>query len=183
MSKTTLKGKIFENNFKNSCQKQGIFCTRLRDNQITYTTDQNTYQQPYDYEVYSFPYLMCCELKATHLPFVSFEREKKQKVKKMLHYHQIEGLEKASQHNGVFGMLVFDFQTSGNTYALTIEKFLEFFHSTDKQSISEKDVIALSPIIIERKLLRTNYEYNIKGIFEELDKLYYYNDIVNKIKI
>jgi penicillin-binding protein-related factor A (putative recombinase) len=167
------KGKAFENAFKSSCQKQGIFCTRLRDNQITYTTEEKTYQQPYDYEVYSFPYLMCCELKATHLPSVSFEREKKQKVKKMLHYHQIEGLEKASQHNGVFGLLIFDFQTSGVTYALTIEKFLEFFHSSNKQSISEKEVIALSPIVVNKKLLRTNYDYDVEGIFKELDKIYH----------
>lgn len=168
-----LKGKVFENNFQDSCKKQGIFCTRLRDNQLSFTTDEKTPQQPYDYEVYLYPYLICCELKATHLPSVSFEREKKQKNKKMLHYHQIEGLEKASQYNGVFGLLVFDFQTSGVTYALTIEKFLEFFRSTDKQSISEKDVIALSPIIVEKKLLRTNYEYNIKGVFDELDKIYH----------
>lgn len=172
MSKVN-KGKAFENAFKSSCKKQGIFCTRLRDNQLSFVSDDKTPQQPYDYEVYSLPYLACCELKATHLPSVSFEREKKQKNKKMLHYHQIEGLEKASQYNGVFGLLVFDFQTSGVTYALTIEKFLEFFHSTDKQSISEKDVIALSPIIVEKKMLIKNYEYNIKGIFNELDKIYH----------
>ena len=150
-----LKGKVFEKNFQGSCKKQNIFCTRLRDNQLSFTSDEKTYQQPYDYEVYSFPYLMCCELKATHLNAISFEREKNQKVKKMLHFHQIQGLAKASQHNGVFGLLIFDFQTSGVTYALTIEKFLEFFHSSGKQSISEKEVIALSPIIVDKKLLRT----------------------------
>lgn len=170
------KGKVFENNFQNSCKKQNIFCTRLRDNQLSFVSDEKTPQQPYDYEMYNFPYLACCELKATHLPSVSFEREKDQKVKKMLHFHQIQGLEKTIPYNGVFGLLVFDFQTSGNTYGLLIEKFMEFFNSTDKQSISEKDVIALSPIVIEKKLLRTNYEYNIKGIFEELDKLYHCND-------
>jgi penicillin-binding protein-related factor A (putative recombinase) len=90
----------------------------------------------------------------------------------MLHFHQIEGLEKASKFEGVFGLLVFDFQTSGVTYALTIEKFLDFFHSTDKQSISEKDVIALSPIIVDKRLLKVNYEYNIEGIFEELKNQY-----------
>lgn len=168
-----LKGKVFEKNFQDSCKKQNIFCTRLRDNQLSFTTNEKTPQQPYDCEVYSLPYLMCCELKATHLNAISFEREKNQKNKKMLHFHQIQGLEKASQYNGVFGMLVFDFQTSGVTYALTIEKFLKFFHSTDKQSISEKEVIALSPIIVDKKLLRTNYEYDIKGIFDELDKLYH----------
>ena len=140
---------------------------------MSFTSDEKTPQQPYDCEIYNFPYLACCELKATHLPSVSFEREKNQKNKKMLHFHQIQGLEKASQYNGVFGLLVFDFQTSGVTYVLTIEKFLKFFHSTDKQSISEKDVIALSPIIVEKKLLIKNYEYNIKGVFDELNKIYH----------
>lgn len=167
------KGKVFEKNFQDSCKKQGIFCTRLRDNQLSFSTNEKTPQQPYDCEIYNFPYLACCELKATHLPSISFEREKNQKNKKMLHFHQIQGLEKASQHNGVFGLLVFDFQTSGVTYVLTIEKFLEFFYSSDKQSISEKEVIALSPIIVNKKLLRTNYEYDIEGVFKELDKIYH----------
>ena len=166
------KGKVFEKNFQDSCKKQGIFCTRLRDNQLSFTSDEKTPQQPYDCEIYNFPYLACCELKATHLPSISFEREKNQKNKKMLHFHQIQGLEKASKYEGVFGLLIFDFQTSGVTYALTIEKFLEFFHLTDKQSISEKDVIALSPIIVNKKLLRTNYEYDIEGIFEVLKEQY-----------
>ena len=173
------KGKVFESAFKISCKKQGIFFTRLRDNQLSFTVEDKTPKQPYDCEIYNFPYLACCELKATHLNAISFEREKNQKNKKMLKYHQIQGLQKASQHDGVFGLLVFDFQTSGVTYALTIEKFLEFFNSTDKQSISENDVISLSPIVIDKKLLRTNYEYDIEGIFEELDKIYHCNDIAN----
>ena len=170
------KGKVFEKNFQDSCKKQNIFCTRLRDNQLSFISEDKTPKQPYDFEIYNVPYLVCCELKATHLSSISFEREKNQRNQKMLHYHQIKGLQKASQHDGVFGLLVFDFQTSGVTYALTIEKFLEFFNSTDKQSISEKDVISLSPIVIDKKLLRTNYEYDIDGIFEELDKIYHCND-------
>lgn len=166
--KKVSKGKAFESAFKNSCKKQGIFCTRLRDNQITYTTEQNTYQQPYDYEIYDFPYLVCCELKATHLSSISFERDKNEPNQKMLKYHQIQGLEKASQHKGVFGVLIFDFQTSGVTYALKIEKFLKFFNSTEKKSISEKDIIALFPIIIDKKLLKKNYEYDIKEMIAEL---------------
>lgn len=164
------KGKAFEKEFQNSCKKQGVFCTRLRDNQLSFKTDDKTPQQPYDFEIYNFPYLICAELKATHLPSVSFEREKKQTNKKMLHYHQIEGLCKASQYDGVFSVLLFDFLTSGATYCLTIEKFMEFFNGNDKQSISEKDVIALSPLVVKKKLLRTTYEYDIKDIFTQLQE-------------
>ena len=142
----------------------------MRDNQLSYTSEEKTYKQPYDFEVYLFPYLMCAELKATHLPSVSFEREKNQTNKKMLHYHQIDGLSKASQYDGVFGVLLFDFLTSGTTYCLTIEKFMEFFNSNDKQSISEKDIMSLSPIIVKKKLLRTTYEYDIKDIFAQLQE-------------
>lgn len=166
-----VKGKVFEKNFQDSCKKQDIFCSRLRDNQLSFTSDEKTYKQPYDFEIYDFPYLVCAELKATHLPSITFEREEKQKNQKMLHFHQIKGLLKASKHNGVFGVLLFDFLTSGITYCLTIEKFMDFFNSTDKQSISEKDIIALSPIVVDKKLLRTNYEYNIKDIFEKLDAI------------
>lgn len=167
------KGKVLEKNFQNSCKKQGIFCTRIKDNQVTYNNKfgggvDSTSQNPYDFELYCYPHMLCCELKATHLPSISFEREKNEKNKKMLHYHQIVGLYKASQHKGVYAGIIADFQTSGVTYYLSIEKFMEFFNNTDKKSISEKDIIALSPIVVDKKLLRTNFEYDIKELFAEL---------------
>lgn len=170
------KGKTFENCFKNSCKKQGIYCLRIKDNQITYADEyggvsDSTSQNPFDFLCYNYPYALCLELKATHLPSVSFERKKNQKNKKMLHYHQIMGLYNAAQYFGVNAGLLIDFQTSGQTFYLSIDKFMDFFNSTDKQSISEKDIIALSPIVVDKKLLRTNYEYNIKDIFEKLDAI------------
>lgn len=162
------KGKVFEKNFQNSCKKQNIFCTRLRDNQVSFTTNEKTAQQPYDFEAFSSPHLLCVELKATNLNAVTFEREKNQSNKKMIHFHQIQGLDNASKYQGVFAGFLIDFLTSGQTYYLSIEKFMKFFHSTDKQSISEKDIIALSPIVVDKKLLRTNFEYDIKELFAEL---------------
>lgn len=162
------KGKIFEKNFQDSCKKQGIFCTRLRDNQLSYTTNLSTFQQPYDFECYMFPCMYCLELKCTNLSSVSFERNKDEKNKKMLHYHQIEGLHKASQHYGVEAGILINFKTSGNTYYLPIESFMEFFNSTDKKSISEKDICSIPSFVVDKKLLRTNYEYNIKKLFDNI---------------
>ena len=169
------KGKVFEKSFQNSCKKQLIFCTRIKDNQITYNNKygggvDSTSKNPYDFEVYCFPYMLCLELKATHLSSISFERDKEEKNKKMLHYHQIIGLYKASQYDGVNAGILADFKTSGMTYYLPIEKFMDFFNSTSKKSISEKDFNALSAIVIEKKLLRTNYEYNIRKLFKDLEK-------------
>lgn len=166
--KKQLKGKVFENAFHNSCKKQGIFCTRLRDNQLSFTTDEKTPQQPYDFECYLSPTLLCLELKATHLPSLSFEREKGKKSKRMLHYHQIIGLQKAAQYNGVYAGILIDFKTSGNTYYLPIDEFMIFFNSTDKKSINEKDIQELNSIIVDKQLLRTNYEYNITKLFNDL---------------
>lgn len=163
-----MKGKVFENNFKNSCKKQGVFCTRLRDNQLSFTTDEKTPKQPYDFECYYFPYLLCVELKATNLNYITFERNEKEKNKKMIHIHQIKGLNNVSKYNGVFAGFLIDFLTSGKTYYVSIQKFIDFFNSTDKKSISEKEIISLSPIVVNKKLLRVNYEYDIKELISEL---------------
>lgn len=173
MKQNKNKGKVFEKAFQNSCKKQEIFCTRIKDNQVSYNNKygggvDSTSKNPYDFEVYYYPNMLCCELKATHLPSISFERDKDEPNPKMLKYHQILGLYKASQYRGVYAGIIADFQTSGQTYYLSIDKFMSFFNSTEKKSISEKDIISLSPIVVDKKLLRTNYEYNIQKLFKDI---------------
>lgn len=86
----------------------------------------------------------------------------------MIHIHQIKGLNNVSKYNGVFAGFLIDFLTSGKTYYISIQKFIDFFNSTDKKSISEKEIISLSPIVVNKKLLRVNYEYDIKELISEL---------------
>lgn len=136
---------------------------------MSFTTTDKSPKQPYDFECYLHPTLLCVELKATNLSSVSFEREENQLNKKMIHYHQIKGLLKSSQYYGVCAGFLIDFKTSGNTYYLPIDEFMKFFNSTDKQSISENDIKELKYISIDKKLLKTNYEYNIKELFNNLN--------------
>ena len=161
------KGKAFEKAFQNSCKRQGIKCQRLRDNQLSYTSSEKTYKQPYDFETYLYPNLLCLELKATNLSSVTFEREDEENSK-MLHQHQIKGLENASQYHGVFAGILIDFLTSGTTYYLPIQEFLKFYNDNDKKSIAEKDIKSLKSIIVDKKLLRTTYEYNINKLFMDI---------------
>jgi hypothetical protein len=61
----------------------------------------------------------------------------------------------------------------------TIDDFMKWYNSNEKKSISEKDVLALNPIIVQKELKRTKYRYDIATAFEQLkqNKLYHHNDI------
>ena len=59
---------------------------------------------------------------------------------------------------------------SGYTYLLSIDKFMSWYNSSEKKSISEKEIIALNPIIVQKELKRTKYRYDIKTAFEQLNK-------------
>lgn len=86
----------------------------------------------------------------------------------MIKKHQIDSLWKDSRYDNVIGAFLIDFKTSNNTYLLPIDDFLEWYNSADKKSISEKEIIALNPIIVQKELKRTKYRYDIQTAFEQL---------------
>lgn len=181
MSNQISKGKNFENEFKQSCVEQNIFIHRIKDSQITYKTEYNVSENPYDFIAFTNSTLFLIECKCTNLSALTVARNKEEK-NKMIKKHQIDSLWKDSRYNNVIGAFLIDFKTSNNTYLLSIDDFFEWYNNTDKKSISEKEVIALNPIIVDKELKRTKYRYDIQTGFEQLkqDKLYHYNDIADK---
>lgn len=163
----TNKGKILEEDFKKSCQEQDIWVERIKDNQLSYSSKLSTSQNKYDFHAFDGSILYGIECKCTHLDNLTVARDKKDD-KKMIKLHQIKSLQKDNEYKNIICAFFIDFKTSGNTYLLYIDDFMKWYNSTEKKSISEKEIISLSPIIVDKELKRTRYRYNIESAFNEL---------------
>lgn len=179
MVKKQNKGKILEDEFKKSCEEQDIWIERIKDNQLSYSSEFSTSQNKYDFHCFDTEVLYGVECKRTHLSHLTVDRNKDDK--KVIRLHQIKSLAKDNEYKNILCGFFLDFQTSGQTYFLYIDDFMKWYNSNDKKSISEKEVVELNPIIVQKELKRTKYRYDVRTMFEQLkqDKLYHCNDTTN----
>lgn len=179
MAQKQNKGKVLEDEFKKSCEEQDIWIERIKDNQLSYSTTFSTSQNKYDFHCFDGEVLYGVECKRTHLSSLTVERNKDDN--KVIKLYQIKSLVKDNEYKNILCAFLLDFQTSGQTYLLSIDDFMEWYNNSDKKSISEKEVIALNPIIVQKELKITKYRYDIQTAFKQLkqDKLYHCNDIAN----
>ena len=80
---------------------------------------------------------------------------------------QIEGLDRASQHEGVIAGFYINFRNVNKTYFLSIDNFHELTNNIEKKSINYMDVEKYG-ILIEQQLLKVNYKYNLRKFFDEV---------------
>lgn len=169
-------GKTFEDDIKKSCQRDGIFVDRVRDNATSYfDVDQidslYSKENPYDFHIYKYPHLMCVELKYTKHVSMSIQMDKDDK-NKMIKLHQIEALTSAAQFEGVKAGFLFCFynenSNSESTYYMPIGNFNTFLRATNKKSINIIDVVTYGCVKIEQVKLRTHYHYDIKKLFDKI---------------
>lgn len=166
VKKTQNKGKMLEEEFKKSCEEQDIWIERIKDNQLSYSSDFSTSQNKYDFHCFDGEILYGVECKRTHLSSLTVERNKDDN--KVIKLYQIKSLAKDNEYKNIICAFLLDFQTSGCTYLLPIDDFLQWYNSNDKKSISEKEIIALNPIVVQKELKRTKYRYFIQEAFEQL---------------
>ena len=173
-----LTGKEFENDFKASCKKQGIFIERLKDTPMSYNRFDAkglkfTPKNPYDFHVYKMPFLYAMELKHTKYSSMSIEQEDDpEENNKMIKRHQIKGLERASKFEGVKAGFVLTFYVEKKqeyaTVFLSIQDFLDFEKSTTKKSINLIDAVTHNAIVVSQEFLRTHYEYNVAELLSKI---------------
>ena len=168
-------GKRFEDDIKKSCQRDGIFVDRVRDNASSYIDVDDidsmySKEHPYDFHIYKYPNLMCVELKHTKYTSLSRQRDKTDK-NKMIKLHQIEALTNASKFEGVIAGFIFNFYNEDAnteaTYFMDINKFNNFLNQENKKSINIIDIAKYGCIKIEQIKLRTHYHYRVGDIFDK----------------
>jgi penicillin-binding protein-related factor A (putative recombinase) len=154
------EGKKFEKMFKNSVPESAYFY-RIKDSASGWGDSSNTRftsKNEFDTMMFVSPILFLLELKSTKGTSISFKGSSP-----MIKEHQIKELLKASIHNNIVAGFIFNFREPVNeTYFLNILNFIAFYRNTNKSSINKNDIIANYGILIESKLMRTRYKYNLE---------------------
>lgn len=162
-------GKVFEQNFKNSCPED-VLIYRPPDAAGSFNMNAGlrfSQHSPCDFMIFDgkLNTLWTLELK-TFEGSCSFERTKNDKG--IIHYYQIESLKKFSAYKNVCSGFVLDFRKTGNTYFLMINEWDKLINSISKKSFNENDMLKYSnPISIDKKKLKVNYRYDIEKFLLE----------------
>lgn len=171
------QGKVFEQNFKKSCEKQNILCIRLNDSSTSFIMEKNarfTPQNPCDFITNCNGTMIPIECKSTEYNSFSIQFEKEEK-NKMIKLHQINSMVQFSLFPEVYPCFIFNFRVKENddsgeeiTYLMHISDFSNFMAETDKKSINKLNIVQYGGIRVEQKKLFKNYSYNLKKAFEEM---------------
>lgn len=167
------KGQEFQDDIKNSCDKQGIHVRRLRDVYIPpHLRDQIAVpESPYDFEIFFIGSLLSVELKSTKLKSLSF---------KMIKEHQITGLQKELQYEGVYPGFIFNFREYDNaTYFIHISDFLIYqqvvageIASPYKGAVNAGSIplhtCAEIGIQVDNQKLRVHYRYDMDKLVKDI---------------
>ena len=163
-------GKIFEHDFKQSAEKQGIWIMRINDTYVTAKKNNENEnvnifvpQQPCDYIAHYDGILYLLELKATERKFITIQTDANNTG--MIKQHQYQQMMKHTGENER-AYLILQFERE-YTYALNIEDFYRFLQENDKKSINKLDAVQYNGIIIQQQQIRTHYCYNVKKLLEQ----------------
>lgn len=171
MAKNT--GKVFEKDIQDSANKlSDVYIYRLKDSASSFNPSADsglrfTPSNDYDFFMYRKPYFYPIELKSSKTTSFSFQRDKKDKGKN-IKLSQINGLLKASKVEGVYSGLLFNFSDKVKTYWMNIIDFDRFFNESAKGSINETDIINYGGILIEQKIKKVAYSYNIQQMLDDI---------------
>lgn len=179
--KTINPGKMFEAQFKESAQEQGLLIIRFKDSDMSFNKNKElrhtsfTTTNPADFFVYEYPYIYFLELKSTKYKSISFQREEEDKS--MILLHQIRDLSNLKLYEKVQSGFVFNFRTEDEgipyseiTYYMDIEDFVRFYVATDKKSIAPIDIVQYGGFIIDAKQKRKYYSYDVNKMLKDIIK-------------
>ena len=137
---------------------------RLRDNASSFSGGNNTRfasSNICDYILFddmtrTLYLIECKSTKGTSVPL------------SMIRNNQIEGLQEASKHNLVAGILVNFRNENNDTFFILIDEFIDMMNSINKKSFNIKDLESIGATRVESTKKRTRYTYNIEKLVGEL---------------
>ena len=137
---------------------------RLRDNASSFSGGNNTRfasSNICDYILFADMtrtlYLIECKsTKGTSVPL------------SMIRSNQIEGLQEASKHNLVAGLIINFRNEYNDTFFITIDEFVDMTSSLNKKSFNIKDLESIGATRVESTKKRTRYTYNIENLVKEI---------------
>jgi penicillin-binding protein-related factor A (putative recombinase) len=166
-------GKIFEQEIRNSIDKENIYHYRIPDSAVGFnfsdkTTTRFSVKNEFDDLFWYRRTLFCLEFKTSQITSFSFEKGE-DGGSKHIKQHQIDGLCRAGLYKGIIAGFIFNFRNNNNhTYCLRIQDFMDFYNNTTKKSINENDIISYHGININNELKRKYYKYNVQKLFDDI---------------
>ena len=156
-------GKLFEQDFKSSVLET-CWVYRLRDNASSFAGGMNTRftsSNICDYIMLDdiTRTLFLIECKSTKGNSMSFN---------MIRQNQIQGLQEASKHHLVAGMLLNFRNENNDTFFVLIDDFLDMMNSINKKSFNIKDLESIGATRVESEKKRTRYRYNMSDLIGKL---------------
>ena len=88
----------------------------------------------------------------------------------MIRNNQIEGLQEASKHNLVAGILVNFRNENNDTFFILIDEFVDMINSINKKSFNIKDLESIGATRVESTKKRTRHTYNISDLIIKINK-------------
>ena len=173
-------GKIFQESFENSCKREGVFCTRIKDQYVPPDLRDKVpvTKNKYDFFIYQKPYLFPVELKSIRKKSFSFSEH-------IIKQHQIDALTEASKYDGVIPGFIFNFRLANNkTFFVHINDFNEYKYIAENgikdhkyKSKVNKSSISLGiceeiGMEIKNQLKRTKYHYFIDDFIRRATEKY-----------
>ena len=162
----TNPGKKFEEDFKNSIDKDSIFLHRLKDGSTTTASNGEKIRLKNknlcDFILYKDGQLVLVELKSflgKSMPFTNI----KNTVDEQMTF--LYNLRQEAKKPGLKAYMVLNFRDLNETYAVNIDNFDEFYKFTKKKSIDISEVRQLGKQLWQQKN-RTRFKYGIESLFE-----------------
>lgn len=171
-------GKVFEDSFIASVDRSHILVKRLNDNAASWsggTASRFASKNECDFLLYDSDtkLFMALELKSTKgsLTFWREDFENKE-VKQTFNIRkcQIQGLQKWSQYSGVYGFVINFREFDNKTFFIDIKDFLEYTSRLSKKSINIDDVLKMKHVVIDNKIKRVKYKYDIDKFINDVLK-------------
>lgn len=157
------EGKKFENDVKSSVPDT-CWIYRLRDNASSFANGTNTRftsSNICDYILFdditrTLFLIECKSTKGTSVPLT------------MIRDSQIKGLQEASKHDLVTGILVNFRNENNDTFFILINEFVDMMDSINKKSFNIKDLESIGATRIKSAKKRTRYKYDIQDMINKL---------------
>jgi penicillin-binding protein-related factor A (putative recombinase) len=174
-------GKIFEGDWKDSCDEQNVYYFRVKDIfippeiPIQWRQKIKRRQNEFDNFVFGQGLLVPCELKSTQAKSVSFSES-------VIKENQIEQLLKASAYDDIFPGFVFNFRSAEKTYFVPIEEFIAYKDTVEckndrvyKSKLNKSSIpihiCAEVGIEVKCEKKRIHWRYDVIGLVNDIKRL------------
>lgn len=173
------KGKRFEKNIKDSCEKQGILWERFIDGNKYGGGNAEivrfTPESPCDGLLFDKGNLIYVELKTAQTGSISFNQppdiQPKGKPKPSIKAHQVKNLMARAEYPGVKAGLLVEFSDRetktqtipGGTFYIEIDDFYSWAEKCGKKSMNVADARKIG-IEVDSRVLKVNKRYDIRGM-------------------